>query len=172
MDEQLNDIVLKQFEAAMCTLNQCVQNCPPDQWNQAHGDAPFSQVIFHTLMFADVYLGRSEQGIKEQPYHIENKAMFRDYEELEDRKAVNLYTKAEIESYFAFCLEKGRKGIPRETSESMYGDSGFPDRKLSRLELYIYLIRHLQHHAAQLGLRIQQLTGAELKWVRSGWRDL
>jgi hypothetical protein len=37
-------------------------------------------------------------------------------------------------------------------------------------ELLIYITRHTQHHAAQLGLRVQQITGQELKWIRAGWK--
>jgi hypothetical protein len=38
------------------------------------------------------------------------------------------------------------------------------------LELYLYLIRHIQHHAAQLGLRNQEIDGTVLKWIGSGWK--
>ncbi|HUX40061.1 MAG TPA: hypothetical protein VMV83_02750 [Rectinemataceae bacterium] len=172
MAANLNTILSNQFEAAMCTLGQCIANCPDGEWSIPHPDSPFSQVLFHALIFTDIYLGRGEEAIKSQAFHIENKAMFRDYEELEDRKAVNVYSREEIGRYFEFCLSKGRTEIGRETPDSLFGESGFDYRKFSRLELYIYLIRHIQHHAAQLGLRIQLSIGKELKWVGSGWKDL
>ena len=36
----------------------------------------------------------------------------------------------------------------------------------TRAELSIQVTRHVQHHAAQLGLRVQLITGKELDWVR------
>ena len=172
MEPNLNTILLNQFEAAMCTLNQCIANCPDGEWSVPHPDGPFSQVLFHSLIFTDIYLGREEEAVKTQEFHEKNKAMFKDYEELEDRKPVQVYSREEIKRYFDFCLKKGRIEIAKESSESLGGESGFDYRKFSRLELYIYLIRHIQHHAAQLGLRIQLSTGRELRWVGSGWKDL
>jgi len=171
MGNELSTSILNQFLAAMCTLKQAMTDCPDEQWSEGHFDGPFSQVVFHVLIFADIYLGRSEEGIKEQPFHQANKAFFGDYEELEDRLPQNTYDRADIEKYFHFCLEKGRTEIAKETTPSMFGESGFSYRKFNRLEMYIYLIRHIQHHAAQLGLRNQQVVSKGLRWIGSGWRD-
>jgi len=171
MDTWLNDIITHQFDAAMCTLNQCIAHCPKAHWNAVHFDSPVSQVLFHVLIFTDIYLGRDEEAIKTQEFHLTSRTMFRDYEELDDRDPVQTYSRDEIQRYFDFCLAKGRKEIEQESEESLHGPSGFSFRKFSRLELYVYLIRHIQHHAAQLGLRIQKETGRELAWVGSGWKD-
>jgi hypothetical protein len=172
MEDSINSMLLKQFEASMCMLWQSITNCPKDEWNEEHKDAPFSQVIFHVLFYTDFYLEKNDNTIKNQEYHMKHKEMFKDYEELEAKKAINTYTKTEIDDYFGFCLKKGCEVISSEDSKSFYGDSGISFRKCSRLELYIYLIRHIQHHAAQLGLRVQQITGKELQWVGAGWKDL
>jgi hypothetical protein len=42
---------------------------------------------------------------------------------------------------------------------------------LSRAELHIYNIRHIQHHAGQLSLRLRLETGEGVDWVGSGWRE-
>jgi len=36
---------------------------------------------------------------------------------------------------------------------------------MTRLERYANLVRHTQHHAAQLAFRLQPLTGLEIDWV-------
>jgi hypothetical protein len=92
--------------------------------------------------------------------------MFKDYEELEYRKAENLYTKGEIDNYMIFCTEKIENMYNNENIELNNKDN---TKNLSFMELSIYITRHIQHHAAQLGLRIQQITGKELKWISSGW---
>lgn len=171
----INRIILSQIEAALATLKQPLENCPEGEWNESHGDSPFCQVVFHTLFYTDVYLGRDGLDIKDQPFHRENRDFFRDYEEAEDRLPVNLYDRGKCWEYMAFCLEKAGTVLKGETDESLLGGSRISwKKKLSRLELYIYLIRHIQHHAAQLGLRVQGLTGKELDWVsaggeKSGW---
>ena len=166
----LNEILINQYEAAMATLWQGIIQCPEDKWNSEHPDSPFSRVVFHTLIFVDVYLGRDENEIKYQAFHKNNKHNFKNYEELEDRIPSNMYDREFIEEYFEFCLEKLREQIPGEDSEVLYGESGFSYRKFTRLELHLYSIRHIQHHAAQLGLRNQLETGIELEWNSSGFK--
>ncbi len=167
----LNTVILNQFEAAMRTLLQAIEDCPGGEWSSDHLDGPFSQVAFHVLLFTDIYLGRSEEAVKNQDFHLRNKGFFRDYEELEDRKPSYTYARSDILDYFDFCLRKGRTEIPEESNEVLSGESGFPYRKFPRLELHIYSIRHIQHHAAQLGLRNQFSVGKELRWVGSGWKE-
>jgi hypothetical protein len=42
---------------------------------------------------------------------------------------------------------------------------------MSRAELYVYNLRHIQHHAAQLSLRLRLDHGVNIAWVGSGWRE-
>jgi hypothetical protein len=153
-----------QFKAALNTLGHVIETCPDAEWQNAHGDAPFSQVVFHALFYADFYLGRDSIPFKDQPFHISHRATVADYEELEDRKPLRLYEKEFCRDYLAHCLAKVDAMLETETLESLMGESGIDFRRCNRMELYIYGERHIQHHAAQLGLRIQQVTGKELKW--------
>ena len=171
MSISLSTVILGQFEAAMGTLRQAIEDCPDGEWSGAHLDGPFSQVAFHVLFFTDIYLGWSEEAVKDQEFHVRHRDIFLDYEELEDRKPLRTYGRDFVRDYFEFCLAKGRRTIPQESDTTMFGESGFSYRKFPRLELHIYSIRHIQHHAAQLGLRNQFSAGKELKWVSSGWRE-
>jgi uncharacterized damage-inducible protein DinB len=67
---------------------------------------------------------------------------------------------------------KAARAIAAETAESLAGPSGFDWVKIPRGELYIYSIRHVQHHAAQLILRLRQGGPQDIPWFRSGWREL
>ena len=167
--EQIVNALKEQMFAALSTLQQCIETCPKSEWNQSHNDAPFSQVVFHTLFCTDYHLSKSEIDFKSQSFHEQNKDMFKDYEELEYRKAENVYPKDEIDTYMTFCREK---------IENIYTDVKNIDvtgknfsKNMNFVELSIYVTRHIQHHAAQLGLRIQQITGKELQWISSGWND-
>jgi aspartyl-tRNA synthetase len=164
--EQIVNALKKQMLAALSTLYQCIETCPKSEWDQSHNDAPFSQVAFHTLFCIDYHLSKNENEFKSQLFHEKNKNMFKDYEELEYKKAENLYTKDEIDNYMAFCYEKIENIYNTENIEL---NSTENPKNMSFIELSIYITRHIQHHAAQLGLRVQQITGKELKWISSGW---
>jgi hypothetical protein len=164
-------LVVNQMKSALCTLAQCIANCPEIEWNESHGDYPFSQVVFHTLFFTDYFLERDESAFETQVFHMENKAFFRDYEELEYKEPKNLYERQKCDEYLKFCVSKCKATLQLDNQETLEGPSGFSSKPFSRAELYVHAIRHIQHHAAQLGLRIQRITGNELKWIRSGWKN-
>lgn len=163
---------MNQLLATMSTLKQSIDTCPEKEWNERHGDYPFSQVVFHALFFTDYYLSENEEEFLAQEFHKTNTSLFTDYEELENKIPEHLYTVEQINGYLKFCITKIRSKLANEGLRSLSEESGFKNRRMSKMELYIYVIRHIQHHAAQLGLRVQQLTGRELVWIRSGWKDI
>ncbi len=58
MIETFKELIVNQFEAAFCTLGACVDRCPDTSWHAPVAKLQFCQVAFHTLIFADLYLGR------------------------------------------------------------------------------------------------------------------
>jgi hypothetical protein len=165
----MKQILRNQMLAALATLNQCVKSCPDNEWQESHNDAPFSQVLFHTLFYADLYLSPNVQEFKSQLFHLQNKTIFRNYENLEYKKAEEIYTREEILAYLKYCRGKINKYFDEITDGSLL-EMG-PYKNMPLMELLIEIARHIQHHAAQLGLRIQQITGKELQWVNSGWNE-
>lgn len=154
--------------AALATLNQCIETCTDDEWEKSHNDAPFSQVLFHALIYTDYYLSLDEQEFKAQQFHGENEDIFRDYEELDYKEPIEVYTKNEIKKYFDFCRAKTDRYFEGLQDSSIMEESRHLGG-MKNLELLIYVIRHIQHHAAQLGLRLEQAGGEEQGWKRSGW---
>lgn len=168
----LKTLLAGQFSAALATLNLCIERCPDVAWNAPVANLKFCQVAFHTLIFADLYLGRDdEHTFRRQPFHLAHADVFRDYEEMEDRPQQLLYEKPFIRLYMQHCRTKVVEIIAAETAESLAAPCGLPRRNFSRAELYIYNTRHLQHHAAQLSLRLRLDHGVDIPWVSSGWRD-
>ncbi len=141
-------------------------------WDAPVGNNPFCQVAFHTLFFADYYLGRDEASLREQPFHLDHAQFFRDYEELQDRKPEFLYDKPTVKEYLAHCRNKASEVIAAETAESLNAPAGFGGRPFCRAELHVYNIRHIQHHAAQLSLRLRLDVKENIPWIGSGWRDV
>lgn len=158
----------RQLQAALSTLEYCINECPTEEWQEKHKDAPFSQVVFHTLFYCDFYLSGDEAEFKNQAFHRENMGTFDDYEELEYRAAVHLYEKEFVIKYLKYCREKIRLKLQNQTCIELNNPVRIGNKEMTGLELFIYVARHIQHHAAQLGLRIQYLTGKEMKWFSQG----
>jgi len=173
MREILQELLAHQFEASLCTLHLAVTRCPEAKWDEPVGKLKFCQVAFHTLFCADVYLqaGEGREALRGQAFHVEHADVFRDYEELEDREPVLVYGKPFVLEYLQFVRGKARETVGRESAEVLSGPSGFSWRKCSRAELHVYNIRHIQHHAAQLSLRLRIDAGVEIPWVGHAWKE-
>jgi len=172
MLDVFNQVIANQFEAAFCTLNACIERCPDALWNVKIGRYPLSQVAFHTLFYADFYLGPDEESFRRQPFHRDNQQWFGDYEQLEDREPVSTYDRPALNAYLEHCRRKAAEVIAAETEDVLRAKTGFPWRAFSRAELHVYNIRHIQHHAAQLSLRLRLDAGVDIPWFGSGWREL
>ena len=170
MHSQFKQLIENQFEAALCTLSLCIDRCPDSVWHARVGNLTFCQVAFHGLFFTDYYLGAGEEGFRTQPFHVEHADFFRDYEEFQHRVQQYAYDQRAVQAYVQHCRQKATAAIAAETEESLQGPSGFTRRNCSRAELYVYNLRHVQHHAAQLSLRLRIDAGVEIPWVGAGWR--
>ncbi len=171
MLDTFKQLLANQFEAALCTLGLCIDRCPVATWNAPVGNLAFCQVAFHTLFFADYYRGQSEDSFRQQPFHLDNADLFRDYEELQPRQQRLLYDQPSIKAYVGHCRAKGGAAIGAESADSLSGPCGFARKSFFRAELYVYNIRHIQHHAAQLSLRLRLDADVSIPWVGSGWRE-
>mgnify|MGYP000311000649 CR=1 FL=1 len=164
-------LLISQYQASLCTLAHCVARCPEELWHTHVAKYPFCQSAFHTLLFADYYLEPDPETMRQQPFHQENPKLFDDYEQLLDREPVSLYERTQIEEYANFCRFKAVRAISAETEESFAAPSKVTRRKCSRAEVHVYNIRHIQHHAAQLILRLRLDTKIDIPWIGSGWID-
>ena len=172
MIETIKRLLTSQFEASLSTIGHCVARCPDELWNAPVAKYPFCQTAFHTLFFADYYLGPEAESFRQQPFHLANPVLFGDYEQLQDREPESLYEKPQVEAYLDFCRRKAVETIAAETQEELAAPARFVRRHFSRAELHVYNIRHIQHHAAQLILRLRLDSDVDIPWIGAGWRDI
>ena len=158
-----------QLLAGLYMLKDCIDRCPEKKWHARHKDHPFSLVVFHALFDCDYHLCDDAAEFKEQPFHRNNRAGFGDYEELDDRMPQQLQERDFINRYHAHCREKVVSAIETKTDADLIIPNADVRRNMTRLERYVNLIRHLQHHTAQLGLRLQFDTGEEMDWIARGY---
>lgn len=172
MLDTVKEMIANQFDAALCTLSTCIERCPEACWDVRIANHRFDQVAFHAVFFTDYYLGPDAASFREQPFHRENAPHFAEYDELIDRPPTARYERSFVRRYVDHCRNKAAAVIASETADSLGARCGFERWDFSRGELYVTTIRHIQHHAAQLGLRLRLDAGKDLPWVASGWRRL
>jgi hypothetical protein len=173
MLDAYKELIAAQYEAGLCTLSHCVERCPDGLWDARVARYPFSQVAFHTLFFTDLYLGSDPDALQDQAFHRANPTLFGDYEQLQDREPVSRYERAQIRMYLEHCRRKAAEVMTAETDATLTALSKFGRRRsFSRAELHVYNIRHVQHHAAQLILRLRLDSAVDIPWVGSGWREI
>jgi len=163
MTTQLRDILANQFGAALAMFADCVEKCPPEHWDDPVAKYPFWQVAYHTLYCTDGYLARGEDAFTLHPeFHPAGWADIN--EEYPSRR----FEKNEILAYTRFCKEKAQREFANETPESLAADSRFKRRNMSRAELYVYNLRHIEHHTGQLSAIVRR-AGQDPRWVSRGW---
>src|SRR5690349_19360362 len=132
MLELVQSLFTHQFEAALSTLGFAIARCPDEIWNAPVANYPFSQVAFHTLFYADYYLGPNEASFREQPFHRDNTALFGNYEQAEDVEPVTLYTREQLRLYLGFCRQKAIDILAAETEASLAAPAQFARRNFTR----------------------------------------
>ena len=74
-------------------------------------------------------------------------------------------------AYADFCLDKARRVIASETTETLSAPTGF-ERGFSRAQMHVYNIRHVQHHVGQLSAHARRLDDsipdAAMDWIDTG----
>jgi hypothetical protein len=148
-DDLFKTIVLGQFEAALDMLAHAVRRCPErgatSHWHGIIGKYPFWQVAYHALCFVDLYTATSNEAWEPHPlFHPKGMA------ELRKEYPSRSFAKTEILAYLELCNEKVRASLAAETPASFAKPSGFSWVPISRAELPLYSLRHLQHHVGQL----------------------
>jgi uncharacterized damage-inducible protein DinB len=162
-NDLLKSMLEAQFGAAFAMFTDCIEKCPPEHWDALVAKYPFWLVAYHTLYCTDGYLAPSEDAFElHEDFHPGGWA------DINDEYPSRRFEKAELLAYAKFCREKAQAALAGETEDSLNGDSGFKRRNCSRAELYIYTLRHVQHHTGQLSavLRREKIDPA---WVGRGW---
>jgi hypothetical protein len=169
MIEYVKTILTGQFEAALCMMDHCIRACPPEHWEGKIANGTFRWVAYHTLFWVDLYLSPGdEDAFVLRDFH------HRGGDERENTASPGL-SKDETLAYVPICRQKVLETLAAETAESLQGPCGFSCRKITRGELHVYNLRHVQHHTGQLSAYLRRVDPAlsdpkALPWIGTGWR--
>jgi hypothetical protein len=158
--------LISQFKAALKMLQNNIENCPDEIWNDASYTNLYWQIVYHSLHYTRLYLSKSEETFIPWAKHHDNWHQFESVNFNEKRGTASFeYSKLDLLLYVAQTNEDIEKQI---NDEDLYDLSGFEWLKVTRLELHLYNLRHLQHHTGQLTERLQQDDIKGLTWVDLG----
>ncbi len=164
-----NEMLWRQFGAAIDMLREPIRDCPDELWEQslwgdqadqwvAAGFAKFWYLGYHALFWLDLYVTGTEEGFAPP-------APF-DLTEMEAGESLpRTYTREELLNYLEYCREKSKKIIGGMSDEEAGRMCRFPWGEMTFAELQLYNLRHVQEHGSQLRMFLGQQTGKAAKWV-------
>jgi hypothetical protein len=171
MIELIKQTFLGQYEATLAMLKLRVEACPDEYWQIKVGDGRIQQDTYHVLFWTNYYL------LEDVSAYIPSEYNERGGDEREPVLCQGL-TRADTLAFIEYTHENIIRSLGKET-EATLQSAAFPSifrrKSLTRLELHLYNIRHLQHHMAQMSLVVRKLSdanelGLTLPWVGTGWR--
>jgi hypothetical protein len=153
-----------QFAAALDMLENAIRACPGAAWDDA--SLPVSQrfwyLAYHTLFWLDYYLAeREDEFAPPSPYTLGETDPAGVYPE-------HAYAPSQLLGYLEHGRERLRRVLASLTEARAAEPCGFSRCEMSVLELQLYSLRHVQHHAAQLNLLLRQRTNSAPGWVGKG----
>lgn len=160
-----NDVpaaVAAQFGAALDMLENAIRACPDNLWGDATRNPQFWYLAYHTIFYVDVYLSKGDAGFAPPPPYTLSE--FDPAGPMPDR----VYSKDEMLAYLDHDRRKFRGLIEGMTDERAGESLKFGSITGSQVEILIYNLRHIQHHAAQLNLILRQATDSASRWVVRG----
>ncbi|MEI9946331.1 MAG: DinB family protein [Chitinophagaceae bacterium] len=137
-------------------LENAISFCPGELWND---DKKFWYNAYHCLFYLDYYLSPDpKQFSPPSPFTLS---------EFDPSGAMpgRVYSKEELLSYLNQSRSKCHKLIAGLTDEIANTRWVNEYKNYSVLEILLYNMRHVQHHAAQLSLLLRQGMDNAPKWV-------
>ena len=160
----------KQFGGSIDMLKNAITMWPEEQWL---ANKKFFYIAYHCLVFLDYYLTIPP------PQSFSSPLPFTETEPapadaVDDALRDRIYSKKELLDYLEASREKCRKlmaGLTENKLQERWIEV-IGNKNYSILELLLYNMRHVQHHAAQLNLLLRQEIDDAPRWVRHAADEL
>jgi hypothetical protein len=158
-----HEILSKQYGASMAMLKEAITKCPESLWLAPEYPNKFWHIAYHVLYYTHLYLQNSLRGFTKWKKHRENYNRLGRAGSAHGRSKIDApYSEVEILEYFEICLREIEAKVP---GLDFNAPSGFYWLPFNKLELQLYNIRHIQHHAGQLIDRLRTVAGIGIEWV-------
>ena len=171
MINALKESLWKQFGASIDMLKNAIQLCPEEYWI---ANKKIFYTIYHTLVFLDYYLTIPAGNFSSPLPFTLTEADHIPKDAIDDVVPDRIYTKKELLDYLQACRNKCYQVIndltPEKLTERWIENPGTMNYPV--LELLLYNMRHVQHHAAQLNLFLRQGINNAPRWVSRAEEEL
>ena len=167
MLDYVQQVLTTQYEAGLSMLRQCIAACPPGHWEDKIAQGTFRWVAYHTLFYTDLYLTTSNEAFELRDFHQRGG-------DERGPQAMPGLSQEETLAYIPLCRDKMLAAVAAETEQSLLGPSGFFWYDITRGEMHLVNIRHIQHHTGQLSAFLRRIDdrfndGKTIRWIGSGW---
>jgi hypothetical protein len=155
-----------QYGAALDMLENAIRACPDGVWadDATPVERSFWYLAFHTLWWHDYYLAVNEARHRPPaPFTMGEMDPAGVYPDV-------VYTREQLLVFLEHGRERCRTRFTALTEAEAAAPCGFERRDMPTFELFLYNLRHIQHHAAQLNLLLRQRTDSAPGWVGRGLR--
>lgn len=152
-----------QFGASLDMLENAILMCPDKYWDT---ESKIWYSAYHCIFWTDYYLSTKPENF--QPPVPFTFSEFDATGKLPERT----YTKMELVSYLDHCRGKARFLISELTVEKLNDRWVNEYKNFTILEILMYNMRHIQHHAAQMNMLLRQTINNSPKWVGRVTQDL
>lgn len=166
MINDLKESLWKQFGASIDMLRNAITMWPEERW---HTHTKFFYNAYHILIFLEYYLTIPPKNFSPLlPYTITGPNDTPD-EAIDDLVPNRIYSKQELLDYLQTSRTKCHTliaGLTAETLKQRFIEE--PEeggRDYSVVEILLYNMRHVQHHAAQLNMLLRQELNNAPRWV-------
>lgn len=163
MESTIKDALWKQFGASIDMLENAILLCSDDLWNN---ERKFWYNAYHCLFWLDYYLTlKPEQFCPPEGHTLS---------EFDPSGAMpnKVYSKEELLIYLQYNREKLHNLIANMTDENVNNRWINDYKNYSIIEILLYNMRHVQHHAAQLNLILRQEIDNAPNWVSQTKQNL
>lgn len=138
-------------------LRGCVQKCPEDLWKSGQHPRCFWRIAYHAVYYTDRYLQPSSRKFKPWSEHQKDIQALWDNPPFEPD-----YTRDQVLTFLN--LTDSRVDAMIDDLDLNSETSGFPLYKMSKLDLLMLNVRHLQHHIGQLS-ELLISRGIDVEWA-------
>lgn len=155
----LKVLLWSQIGASIETLENAIIKCPDKLWDNQANKSQYWDITYHTLFFLDLYLSESLEGFAPPtPFTTL-------LDKTGKKRPERVYSRNELQEYLEYCRKKCISKLESLTEDNALQQCGFSWVNGNIVELFIYNMRHVQHHAAQLNLILRQELDQGSTWV-------
>lgn len=164
----IQEVFISQYAAGFAMLKNAVSACDKELWDSERDKNRFWRIAYHALFYTDLYLSIDEKHFAPWTHHHDDYQILGDNTPWPPHHAVKIGTPYTPNDVLAYCARLQNTLAERINALDFKAPSGFFWLPFNKLELQIYNIRHLQHHAGQLIDRLRERQGAGIEWIGRG----